>query len=82
VAGCCGVELFAVAVAATRIDDEHRPAARHQFLATLIDMATYGQPTRTSLGVRHLLVSGEAVIRDGQLVPDAFPGRALCAQPC
>lgn len=49
--------------------------------AALTDAATYLDPTRPSVGVRHLLVSGEAVVRDGELVPEAFPGRALRAQP-
>jgi N-acyl-D-aspartate/D-glutamate deacylase len=49
--------------------------------ATLTDAATYLDPIRPSVGVRHLLVSGEAVVRDGELVPDAFPGRPLRAQP-
>jgi N-acyl-D-aspartate/D-glutamate deacylase len=45
--------------------------------ATVSDAATYTDPTRPSVGVRHLLVSGEFVVRDGQLVEDAFPGRPL-----
>jgi hypothetical protein len=49
--------------------------------ARVTDRATYLQPTVPSLGVRHLLVAGTPVIRDGQLVPDAFPGRPLRAEP-
>ncbi len=45
------------------------------------DTATYTDPTRPSSGVRHLLVSGEAVIRDGALVVDAYPGKPLRAEP-
>ena len=41
------------------------------------DQATYETSTRPSSGVRHLLVGGQAVIRDGTLVPDARPGRAV-----
>lgn len=41
------------------------------------DRATYADGTRTSSGVRHLLVAGEPVVRDGQLLTDAFPGRPL-----
>jgi len=48
---------------------------------TLTDTATYLDPVRPSVGVRHLLVGGEAVIRDGQLLPDALPGRPLRSQP-
>jgi N-acyl-D-aspartate/D-glutamate deacylase len=41
------------------------------------DQATYEAPTRPSTGVRHLLVGGEPVIRDGALVLHARPGRPL-----
>jgi N-acyl-D-aspartate/D-glutamate deacylase len=41
------------------------------------DAATYTSPTLPSVGVRHLLVHGTPVIRDGALVPDAYPGRPL-----
>jgi N-acyl-D-aspartate/D-glutamate deacylase len=43
------------------------------------DRATYTAPTVPSLGVRHLLVSGEPVVRDGEIVPNALPGRPLRA---
>ena len=43
------------------------------------DRATYTAPTVPSLGVRHLLVSGEPVVRDGEIVPNAMPGRPLRA---
>lgn len=46
---------------------------------TLTDRATYTAPTAPSIGVRHLLVAGTAVVRDGRLVEDAFPGRPLRA---
>ena len=49
--------------------------------ATVTDAATYFAPTTPSAGVRHLLVAGTAVIRDGELVLDAFPGQALRAEP-
>ncbi|HVV74852.1 MAG TPA: amidohydrolase family protein [Mycobacteriales bacterium] len=45
--------------------------------AIMTDSATYIEPTVPSVGVRHLLVHGEPVVRDGQIVPDAYPGRAL-----
>ena len=48
---------------------------------SVTDAATYMDPTRPSIGVRHLLVGGEAVVRDGELMPDAFPGRPLRAEP-
>jgi N-acyl-D-aspartate/D-glutamate deacylase len=49
--------------------------------ATVTDAATYLSPTTPSVGVRHLLVAGTAVIRDGDLVLDARPGRPLRAEP-
>ena len=48
---------------------------------TVTDLATYLDPARPSQGVRHLLVSGTAVVRDGAIVTDAFPGRPLRAEP-
>jgi hypothetical protein len=41
------------------------------------DRATYLDPARPSDGVRHLLVGGTFVIRDGELQTDAFPGAPL-----
>ena len=41
------------------------------------DQATYKDTTRLSSGIRHLLVDGVFVIRDGELVPDASPGRLI-----
>jgi N-acyl-D-aspartate/D-glutamate deacylase len=41
------------------------------------DRATYEASTQASAGVRHLVVSGEPVIRDGALALDARPGRPV-----
>ncbi|WP_031469438.1 amidohydrolase family protein [Sciscionella sediminilitoris] len=46
----------------------------------LTDRATFADPTRTAQGVRHLLVDGTFVVRDGELRADAFPGRPLRGQ--
>jgi dihydroorotase-like cyclic amidohydrolase len=43
------------------------------------DQATYADSTRPSTGVRHLLVDGAFVVRDGDLIPDARPGRLITA---
>ncbi|WP_193612239.1 amidohydrolase family protein [Nocardioides lijunqiniae] len=43
------------------------------------DRATYSDPTLTSEGVRHLLVDGRLVIRDGELDTSAYPGRPVRA---
>ena len=45
--------------------------------ATLTDHATVHDPTRPSGGVRHLIVGGTFVIRDGALDTTAYPGRAV-----
>jgi cytosine/adenosine deaminase-related metal-dependent hydrolase len=45
----------------------------------ITDQATYLESTRPSVGMRHVLVNGEFVVRDGALVPDARPGRPVRA---
>lgn len=45
--------------------------------ATVGDRATYDDSTRPSVGFAHVFVGGTAVVADGELVPDAFPGRAV-----
>jgi N-acyl-D-aspartate/D-glutamate deacylase len=45
--------------------------------ARLTDRATYTEGTLPSAGIVHVLVNGTAVVRDGQLVPDALPGRPV-----
>ncbi len=49
--------------------------------AQVTDVATYLDPVRPSIGVRHLLVAGTPVVHDGALVADAYPGRPLRADP-
>ena len=49
--------------------------------ATLTDRATYADSTRPSAGIRHVLVNGTFVVRDGSIVPDARPGRPVRAEP-
>jgi len=48
--------------------------------AAVTDRATAADPVRPSSGVRHLLVGGVFVIRDGRLDQDAYPGRAVRAE--
>lgn len=45
----------------------------------ILDTATFEQPAAFSVGVRHLLVGGIAVVEDGALRPDARPGRPVRA---
>lgn len=47
--------------------------------ARITDAATYADPTRPSVGVGELLVAGEFVVRGGDLVTAAMPGRAIRA---
>lgn len=46
---------------------------------TICDTATFADPTSPSTGVRHLMVGGEFVVRDGSLVAGAYPGRPIRA---
>ena len=47
--------------------------------ATITDQATYSDTTRPSSGLRHVLVNGAFVVRDGQLDANARPGRPVRA---
>ena len=46
---------------------------------TVTDNATYVDGTRPSSGIEHVIVAGEFVVRDTQIVPDALPGRPVRA---
>ena len=45
-------------------------------LATVADRASYASPSQPAVGVRHVLVNGVPVVRDGRLL-EAMPGRAI-----
>lgn len=45
----------------------------------ITDRATYDEPTLTSVGIKEVYVSGEAVVREGVLDPEKRPGRAVFA---
>jgi len=45
--------------------------------ATVIDRATFDAPTTPSAGIPHVIVNGTFVVRDGERVPGALPGRAV-----
>jgi hypothetical protein len=49
--------------------------------AKITDTATYADPTRPSQGVRHLYVGGVAVVSDGELRAEAFPGKPVRGEP-
>ena len=46
---------------------------------TLSDQATYSDSTRPSTGIRHVLVNGTFVVRDGKLDTNVQPGRPVRA---
>ena len=45
--------------------------------ATIEDRATYRQPFQPSAGITDVLVNGVPVVRNGEVVPDRFPGRRV-----
>ena len=47
----------------------------------ITDQASYADSTRPSAGIRHVLVNGTFVVRDGDIVADARPGRPVRAEP-
>jgi len=49
--------------------------------ATISDRASYADSTRPSAGMRHVLVNGTFVVRDGEIVAGALPGRPVRADP-
>jgi len=52
--------------------------------ATIADHGTYTDPQQYSTGVKHVLVNGQFVVRDGQPIEtfaDGWPGRALKYEP-
>ena len=49
--------------------------------ARVTDQATYVASTRPSSGIAHVIVGGTFVVRGGDLVQDALPGRPVRASP-
>jgi N-acyl-D-aspartate/D-glutamate deacylase len=48
----------------------------------VLDQATYQNPYREALGLEHILVNGEPVVRNGTLLPGVYPGlRLLSGSP-
>lgn len=46
---------------------------------TVIDRATYAEPLLPSTGIRYVLVGGELVVNNGELVRDTRPGKPVRA---
>jgi N-acyl-D-aspartate/D-glutamate deacylase len=49
--------------------------------ASVTDRATYAASTRPTSGIVDVIVDGTFVVRDGELVPDALPGKPVRAAP-
>ena len=49
--------------------------------AAITDRASYRHSSLPSAGIRHVLVNGAFVVRDGDIVPGARPGRPVRAEP-
>jgi N-acyl-D-aspartate/D-glutamate deacylase len=47
----------------------------------VLDRATYKNPYQTALGIEHVLVAGEVVVRDGLRIDGILPGRFLPLAP-
>jgi hypothetical protein len=44
---------------------------------TISDVGTYEKPNQPAVGVQSVLVNGKLVVADGNLIPDAAPGRPI-----
>jgi N-acyl-D-aspartate/D-glutamate deacylase len=49
--------------------------------ATVLDRATFPEPAQASAGIPHVLVDGQFVVRDGDLVEGAMPGQPIRRRP-
>ena len=49
--------------------------------AAVSERSSYRDSTQPSAGIRHVLVNGTFVVRDGGIVPSALPGRPVRAEP-
>ncbi len=49
--------------------------------ATVMDRATFAEPAQPSAGIPHVLVNGVFVVREGDVVEDATPGRPVRRRP-
>ena len=47
--------------------------------ATVIDRSTYEKPAVPSEGIRHVIVGGTPVVRDGRLLEGVLPGKPVRA---
>ena len=48
---------------------------------TIAEKGTYEEPNQPAVGVQTLLVNGQLVVNDGQLILDAAPGQPIRRTP-
>ncbi len=46
----------------------------------ILDKATYANPMQFSAGIKHVLVNGVFVVRDGKSLKDVFPGKPVLSE--
>lgn len=44
---------------------------------TILDQASFEKPMQPSIGIKYVIVNGEAVVADGKLLTGVFPGQAI-----
>ena len=49
--------------------------------AVISDVGTYQEPNQPAVGVQTLLVNGESVVAQGELIVDAAPGQPIRREP-
>lgn len=49
---------------------------------SVADRATYTTPNAASTGMRYVIVGGVLLIDQGKLLPDTYPGAAICRAAC
>ena len=49
--------------------------------ATVIDRATFAEPAQPSAGIPYVMVDGQLVVKNGELVEGVMPGRAIRRRP-
>jgi N-acyl-D-aspartate/D-glutamate deacylase len=48
----------------------------------MVDQATYRTPNVASTGMKYVIVGGVVLVGQGKLVPNTYPGTAICRTPC
>jgi len=48
----------------------------------IVDQATYQMPKAASTGMKYVIVNGAVLVDQGKLVPNTYPGTAICRTAC